>query len=317
MSMKNIKLFILTVGVSLPFWLAINYSNVFLEDFFLGKILANNPPLQANIANSLPKIETTNCQINNIKARAFVSAVINKEGISKILFAKNERTILPIASITKLLSALVVEEFLSGNEQFTISKEALNQLEPTGSLQEGETFSRETLLKIGLIESSNDAIFALSEPMGLGFIFLMNEKAKSLAMNDSLFFNSMGLDPEDIEAQANEINISTGLDLIKLAKEIMFNQPEVLKIISQKEIPLYLENGFFHHTLKTTNELLGGNPYILGGKTGSTERAGGCLLLILKTNQPDQYIVNVILGSGDRFGEMETLNSCSLQNMSF
>jgi D-alanyl-D-alanine carboxypeptidase len=131
-------------------------------------------------------------------------------------------------------------------------------------------------------------------------------------MNDSAFFNSMGLDPQDIKAQANEINVSTGLDLVKLTKEIIFNQPEVLQIIALQEEPLYLENGVFHHTLKNTNELLGKNPYIVGGKTGLTEKAGGCLLLILKTNTQNEYIVNVILGSGDRFGEMETVNNCAL-----
>ncbi|MDP2951348.1 MAG: serine hydrolase, partial [bacterium] len=294
------------------------------EDYFLAKALEENPLkinhslFSANI-NDFSTLNDNNfkigeCQIETIKAKSYLSLLVNKQGKSKILFQKESALKLPIASLTKLLSALVVEEFYSQAEKIKISSQAVSQLETTGNLRAGEWLSEEELLKIMLIESSNDATFALSEQFTeSGFVGLMNLKAKDLDMKNSIFFNPIGLDPEDVKMPQNKINLATANDLKLLLKYMIFEKPEILEITAQRALPLYLENGSFHHTLQSTNQLLGENPYIIGGKTGLTERALGCLAIVLKTNQPDEYIINVLLGSLNRFSEMEMLNTCSLK----
>ena len=163
------------------------------------------------------------------------------------------------------------------------------------------------LLYIMLIESSNDAAFALAEVIGVkGFVDLMNLKAKDMGLEDTRFFEPTGLDPED---PAQPVNYSSAQDLVKLGKYLLSEHPEILETLGKKEYPLYLENGVFHHTLQNTNELLGEIPGIIAGKTGFTERAGGCLILILEGKNPGTYLINVILNSPDKFEDMRKLCS--------
>ena len=84
-------------------------------------------------------------------------------------------------------------------------------------------------------------------------------------------------------------------------------KPDILDILSKKSYDLYLENGEFHHTLINTNILIEEIPMIIGGKTGYTEKAGGCLILILRGKSPETYLINVILNSPNKFQDMERL----------
>ena len=317
--MRKIFLFISGFLASVVFVLASNVLHQTSEDYFLAKALGKNPLkinenlFSANIGNQINEAQLGSCDISQIKAKSYLSLLVNQQGESKIIFEKNTEQKLPIASVTKLLSAVVAEEFYFG-DKIKISSQAVNQLETTGELRAGEWLDEKELLKIMLIESSNDAAFALSEQFTeSGFVGLMNLKAKDLGMKNSIFFNASGLDPEDVKMQENKINLSTANNLALLLQNILLNVPEILEITSQKTLPLYLENGAFHHTLQSTNQLLGENPYIIGGKTGLTERALGCLVLVLKTNKQNEYIINVLLGSLNRFSEMEILNTCSLK----
>lgn len=231
---------------------------------------------------------------------------INQE---QTIFAKLSDKKSPIASITKLMTAVVASEFYKDQEKIAVSQEAVKQLENIGGLKPGEILSISDLLKITLIESSNDAAFALTEPMGgaEAFTALMNLKAKDLRLDNSYFYSPNGLDPEDTGLAPYLMNFSTARDLVKLAKYILTNHPEIITILGQKQTTLYLSDGSFHHFLETTNELLGKIPNIIAGKTGTTARAGGCLLLILKGQIEGEYYVAVILNSPDKFSEMEKL----------
>jgi len=110
----------------------------------------------------------------------------------------------------------------------------------------------------------------------------------------------------------DQINYSTASDIAKLTKKLIFNHLEFLKIVSQKDYPLYKE-GKMVSTLKTTNELLGEIPEIIGGKTGTTDRAGECLMVIMKLNEnnENEYAIGVILNSKKRFDDMRTLLGCA------
>jgi D-alanyl-D-alanine carboxypeptidase (penicillin-binding protein 5/6) len=309
---KNLKLFFIVILVSLPFWWGVNIFQKNLEDFFYAKPLEKNPPslftaqISQNYNLEHRKSEILeNFEIFEIKAKSAISVEIDQKGNEKVLFKKAPDQKMPIASITKLMTAIIATEFYQPDLWVQISKEAVEQEEENGNLKVGEILKVKDLLHIMLIESSNDAAFALSEIIGEeGFVDLMNLKAKDMGLFNTQFFNPTGLDPDD---PSKPTNYSTAQDLVKLVEYLLKNHPEIVEILEKKEYPLYLENGVLHHTLKNTNELLGEISGLIGGKTGYTERAGGCLIEILKGRKPGTYLITVILNSPDRFEEMGKL----------
>ena len=303
---KNIKLFLLIILISFPFWWGINVLEKNLENFFYAKEIEKNPPslFIAQISQNY-NLQDRNFENLEIEAKSGISVEIDSQGKEIVLFKKNENEPMPIASLTKLMTAIVVLEFYDPELRVQISKEAISQAENNGELKMGEILKVKDLLYIMLIESSNDAAYALTEIIGPeGFQDLMNLKAKDMGLNMTHFFNPTGLDPED---STEPTNYSTAQDLVKLVKYLLKEHPEILKILAEKEYPLRLENGVLHHLLRNTNELLGEIPEIIGGKTGFTERAGGCLIEILKGRRAGTYLINVILNSPARFEDMKKL----------
>ncbi|MCX6789684.1 MAG: serine hydrolase [Candidatus Gribaldobacteria bacterium] len=251
----------------------------------------------------------TPAQQPEIAATSALLAEITGDSQPKIIFAKNQTQKEPIASLTKMMTAVIAAEFYEKNQTIIINKQAIDQLDASGNLKAGEQFNLSDLLRIMLIESSNDAAFALTAPMDgpAGFVALMNLKAKDLGMESTTFFSPNGLDPEDSGLSEEQINQSTAFDLTRLAQYIFYHHPEITKILSEKETAVYSQGGEFYHPLTNTNELLGKFPSIIGGKTGTTERAGGCLLLILQGKNPQSHFVAVVLNSPDKFKDMENI----------
>ena len=148
-----------------------------------------------------------------------------------------------------------------------------------------------------LIESSNDAAYALSEVIGNGaFVDLMNLEAKYLGMEKTFFVDPMGISLE---------NRSSAKDLVLLTKKLL-EKPLIWQITGMEEYDLYTPEGIFHHRLQNTNEFLGKMPEIIGGKTGYLQAAKECLILVLKEPK-DDFIINIILGAENKFEEMEKL----------
>lgn len=219
---------------------------------------------------------------------------------SKIVFESNKDNKLPIASLTKLMTSLIVLEKYDLNIKTTIDEAAMSQIGEQGVLKLGEILSVKDLLYISLMESSNRAAYALSEIVGVdNFITLMNQKADELGMKNTYFADSSGLNPN---------SQSSVYDLAILSEYLYKTQPLFREIISLKEYDLYLENGSFHHKLINTNNLLGIFPGLLGGKTGFTNEARGCYMVINKVYPNDQtYFINIILGSEDRSSAIKYL----------
>lgn len=245
-----------------------------------------------------------NKEFLNIDARSFISVKIQRslDSSEKILLSKNEEKKLPIASLTKLMTALVVLERYDLGRKLVISEKAMAQEGEQGMLKAGEILSVENLLYITLIESSNRAAFALSEIIGTdNFISLMNETGPKIGLKNTYFKDSTGLDPD---------SYSTSGDLVKLTRYLFENYPLFKKIISLKEFDLYLPDGKLHHNLNNTNKILGETQGIVGGKTGWTNFSRGCLMVIQEDfSDPEgkNYLIYVILGAEDRLLEMEKL----------
>lgn len=275
-------------------WQKIFLFQKFLEDFFYAQIAK---PLENLVLIQLPPKKPP-LQIN---ARAVFSVKINPFGKEKILFQKNENEILPIASLTKLMTALLV---VIHPQEYDLKKEII--ISPNASLQEDvpefgnlQPYERKKikdLLILMLKFSSNDAAVALAEVLGEEiFIEKMNQKAKDLSLENTHFSNPTGLDPENISwnlENKEHFNYSTAKDLFSLSKYIL------------REFPFIFE--FSNHKKQIT---LSDGQKIIGIKTGYTPTAGGCLLLIF-ADQKGNYFFNVILGAKgkeERFEEMQKL----------
>lgn len=236
-------------------------------------------------------------------AKGVLVALTNLENDDKFLFEKDPGKQLHIASITKLMTALIVLEEYNLNEEIIISEEAF--LQDTKHFYPGETYKVKDLLYSALVESNNTAAYALAERRTLfdydrsvvPFVSKMNQKAKNLGMEKTYFSNPTGLD-------SDQSNYSTTKDLLILTKHLM-NYPIIWDILSTKEYDLKTSDGSFKRRITNTNELLFEEDNIIGGKTGYTTKAGRCLLSVFKKD--DYYLITIILGSNDRFGETKTL----------
>ena len=295
---RNLRLFFSGFFVSVLFFLGINLSIKNLEGFFASEIYQlHNQPLLAQ-ANTLNFVRTKK-EIPEIGAKSAISIKINREGQRKVIFEKNPDEILPIASLTKLMTAFVTLEYYNSSDKVIISDEAVSQPENFGQLKIGQQLSVENLLYTTLIESSNDSAYALSELITeQAFVDLMNIKAKRLDLKNTRYTDPAGYDPGDR---------SNTKDLVAFAEYILNNKPEIWEITTHPEFNLYDPDGVFHHQLLNTDEILSEFPQIIGGKTGYTTAARGCLIILLKNNRTGDTFFNVVLGSEDRFGDMRKL----------
>jgi D-alanyl-D-alanine carboxypeptidase len=239
-----------------------------------------------------------------IQAKGAISVLVRDNQESEIFFEKNINKKLPIASLVKLMTASVVLRYYDLNYKIEISEQAILQSGNAGNLKKGQKVSVKDLLFPLLIESSNDAAFALAETIGQEeFVYLMNSEAERLDLKNTFFANPSGLDFMD---STKPISHSTIQDLVKFTKYLLNDKNNnnllLWEILSTKKIEIYGQ------TLINTNQLLNEIPEIVGGKTGWTPRAGGSLLLVLRV--PEGYLINIILGastSESRFEEMKKL----------
>ncbi len=264
------------------------------------------------IANQEIKVESVDLfrplskdKINelNLESNNFLSVFI-KDGKEIILSEKKADEVIAIASLTKLMTAIIVLENYNLDDLIQISASAIATYGDAGNLQIGEIMTIRDLLYITLIESSNDGAEALAEKMGVStFVYKMNEKATSLGMNNTWFINPSGLD------EGNLYNFSTVNDLKKMVVYILENHSLIAEILSLPEKELTSHSGI-SRTIRNTNVLLEESDAYLWGKTGYTNRANGCLILILNNfsiNNNQGYVINIIAGADDKFGEARKL----------
>jgi len=222
-----------------------------------------------------------------------------------VLYQKNDELPLLPASTTKIMTALIALEHYDLDDTVTISQES-NSIGHSMNLVRGEEISIENLLYGILVESGNDAAFALAQnyPGGYSaFVERMNYRAEVLNLNRTHYRNVSGVE------QAG--HTTTARDLATLAKEALKN-PIFAKMVNTKTITIASSDQSTTHILRNINELLGVVPGLIGVKTGWTENAGECL--VASTQRNGHQIITVILGSTDRFGETEILTEWAFAN---
>lgn len=234
-----------------------------------------------------------------ISTKSAICIETNQAGEDKVLFRQDGETQLPIASLAKLMTAVIVLENYNLNKVTVISQEAVDQIGEQGLLSVDEMLSFKNLLDIMLVESSNDAAYSLAEEMGVEkFVKLMNGKAEEIGLSETEFEDPAGLGSK---------NVSTIEDLVKLTKYISEKDPEIWQISLLNNYRLLTPQNKLHHVLSNTNEFIGKLPNMLGGKTGNTTEARGCLLLVVNNPKNNSNLIYIVLGSNDRFGEMQKL----------
>lgn len=238
------------------------------------------------------------------------------EANRNILYQKNIDEQLPIASLTKLMTAVIVLDSMELDDTVIISNNALECGHGTrGELVVDEAVSVRTLLYALLMESSNDAACALAEHYEryhadqMSFVNLMNEKARTWGLGQTTFADTSGLASS---------NISTVRDIIQLTEQ-SFRYPLIWEIMKTPAISLSSADGSTVHHWTNTDQLLNHLPYIIGGKTGYTSAAGGCLVLAIKRQvkenalwcelytKQSEYFITVVLGAEARFLQTEKL----------
>ncbi len=212
----------------------------------------------------------------------------------KVLFAKNADMVLPLASLTKIMTAITALSMASPTTEITIHKEILTKIED-GGLAVDEKWSLKDLLRYTLVVSSNDGAAAIGEVVSLtsqkDFVYEMNTKAGELGLTQSRFLNESGLDMSETHAGA----YGSVKDVATLLGYIVRNYPDVIEATKYSEINVTSLDGIVHNA-KNTDIIATKIPNLLGGKTGYTDLAGGNLAVAFKADNGHTIEV-VVMGS--------------------
>lgn len=236
-----------------------------------------------------------NIPVPRLSAR---SVLVKDLGTNTILYQKDANISVPIASTTKIMTALVASEYFKASSALTVSEGAKIVGSRVG-LAFGEDLTFRSLLYGMLLSSGNDAAYAIAEnyPGGvLGFVSAMNKKAALLNLTNTHFDNPAGFDSPK--------HFSSAKDLTVITEEALKN-PELAKIFATKETNIVSIDKKYNHQLVNLNKLLSQVKGVLGVKTGFTQDAKENLVTFV--SRDDHQILTVVLGSDDRFGESTKL----------
>lgn len=225
----------------------------------------------------------------------------------KAMFGKNIDKKVPMASTTKIMTAILTIEYGKLNETVTVTQNAQNVTGWQLKLQKGDKISLQDLLYAIMLYSANDGAVAIAEHIGgsvEGFCKMMNEKAKQLGAYNTNFTSPHGLD--------NDMHYSTPYDLA-IIMDYALNIDLFRKVISTHNYTINI-NGH-SRSLNNTNKLLTTLSGSVGGKTGYTGKAGYCLVNNCKKDNMD--VIAVVLGAGttnQRFNETKEILEYAIEN---
>ena len=239
----------------------------------------------------------------NISAKA---AILMDETSGRILFAKDAHKRLPQASLTKIMTALLVIEHGDLDKQVVVSKHAAETGESSIWLEEGEVLSRRELLYSLMLASANDAAVALSESVAGSeelFVRQMNNRVRELNLSNTHFANPHGLDAEN--------HYSSAFDLASLAREGLKN-PLFGKVVSTKEMGIPWPGHPWERCFPNRNKVITRYQGARGVKTGFTNKAGCCL--VGAAQRGDLKLISVVLNSADIYSDTEKLLDYGFNN---
>ena len=261
---------------------------------------SNNQPISESSYLPQPKAKPDFKKFNTIASQALIYDT--DSGVK--LLEKDIDTPKPIASLTKLMTALIIMEDHKPSEIVTVGKLPILGLEDQKmGLVEGEEIEVGELLKALLIYSANDAANALaiydSESIE-NFSIKMNDKATQWGLTKTKFEDPSGLSPN---------NTSSANDLLKIASILSVN--DTFKNITSTAYTKVSNLSGKSYDITTTNKILGLGG-VVGMKTGFTLEAGQCLITAAQRN--GRRIITIVLNSPDRFQESKNMVEWSFKN---
>ena len=226
---------------------------------------------------------------NNVKASGYYarSYIVMDYNTGEILEGKDYNLVRSVASISKIMTAIVAIENSSLDTYVEVNEDILKAYGSSIYLKQGEVVTMKDLIYGLMLRSGNDAAVTIARGVSgsiEGFVELMNKKAAEIGMKDSVFHNPSGLDIDD------EGNLSSSYDMASLMKYALNNET-FRKITSTKE---YKSNS--HGTWLNKNKLLRQYEYTSGGKTGFTTKARRTLVTSAKKDEMELIIVTLDCG---------------------
>lgn len=250
-----------------------------------------------SLLSNIVSVEARSSAGPRLKSRV---AIVVDQTNGEIIYEKNASDVAPIASVTKLMTAMVIiDSGVPLLESMTIAKADIDRYKGSQSkLSVGTTLLRAEVLKMALMASENRASAALSRVFPGGkevFVQAMNEKAKSLGMNQTVFVDSTGLRPG---------NVSSGLDLVKMAVAA-YEYPLIRQYTTTSSFQLRAKIGTRPVRLDyvNSNRLARSSRWEIGlSKTGYISESGRCL--VMQTIILDEPVIMVLL---DSWGKLTAL----------
>ncbi len=233
------------------------------------------------------------------------SALMYDLTVDKVLYGKNTKEKLPMASLTKVMAAIIALENRRTDDRYIVHGENLVGEDSMG-LSAGEVLSQEELLYGLILNSGNDAaeVFASNYPQGrTAFVQAMNDKAAALGLTDTRFSNPSGL-------QGDGMQYTTVSDLVVITKYALEKFPLFAEVSATYEHHIGATNLHKGYDLYNETNLLTTYPGVKGVKTGYTPEAGMCLITYL--DYKGHRILGVLLHSENRRQEMKELLDYSL-----
>lgn len=242
------------------------------------------------------------------------SAILIEQTTGQVLYEVNADEKLPIASVTKVMTLLLIMEAIDGgvmklDDMVSVSENAASMGGSQVYLEVGEQISVHELLKAVFVSSANDGAVALAEHLCgsmEAFVCRMNERAAELGMTGAVFYNPTGLDD-------NETNLCSARDVALMSNALLSHE----KIYDYTTIWIdSIRNGAFG--LSNTNKLIRFYSGATGLKTGSTAKAGFCLSA--SAEKSDLKLCAVVLGaqnSADRFNAAKSLLDLGFANFAY
>jgi D-alanyl-D-alanine carboxypeptidase (penicillin-binding protein 5/6) len=227
-----------------------------------------------------------------------------------VLFSQNEERQLPLASLAKLVTALIAAEALNASEAIFIAPDAI-EAEGDSGLFAHERWRLGDLVSFTLISSSNDGASALASVVNAripsieskNMVDMMNGKTAELGLSQTYFINETGLDKSANTGGA----YGSARDMAILLQYMFTHHPSLIESTKyEKETFVSLDS--FEHEAKNTNEAAHTIPGFLGGKTGFTDLAGGNLIIAFNAGLNRPVIISVLGGTKEgRFRDTEAL----------
>lgn len=247
-----------------------------------------------------------------------VSALFVDTSTGKVLYAKSPEKKLSIASLTKIMTAIIALEHKNLEDTMSVSQKA-SEVEPDEMiLLPGEKHTLRNLLDGIFLVSANDAAEVISEN-ATGrreeFVSLMNSKAIQLGMNGTIFVNPTGLeeDPENCRGRT-PCQFSTALDVAVMSYYLIKTWPKIVNISSQPYVYIERTNDHQDYEMYSGINLLASYPGVVGLKTGYTPEAGLTLVTLARRNNHE--VLGVLLGAVNRRDDAKAILDYSFEEMS-